>query len=55
MLVLTRKCGEEIVIGKAVVTILEVHGDKVKVGIEAPRDVEVDRREVHDRKKGEAA
>jgi carbon storage regulator len=47
MLVLTRRVGESVVIGHdVVVTVLEVRGDVVKVGIAAPRDVEVDRLEV---------
>ena len=47
MLVLTRRVGESVVIGHdVVVTVLEVRGDVVKVGITAPRDIEVDRLEV---------
>jgi carbon storage regulator len=48
MLVLTRKLREEIVVPGCdlVITILEVHGDKVSIGITAPRDVKVYRREV---------
>lgn len=47
MLVLTRKRGESIVIGGEIqVTILEVSGDKVRVGVEAPPEVEVHRQEV---------
>ncbi len=51
MLVLTRKLGEEIVIPSLDVTIrlLEVRGDKVRLGIEAPADVAVHRKEVWDR------
>jgi carbon storage regulator len=51
MLVLTRKVGEEIVIaGNIHVTILEVHGDRVRVGVKAPPSIRVDRAEVHDRR-----
>jgi carbon storage regulator len=51
MLVLTRRCGEEIVIGGNIhVTVLSVHGDKVRIGITAPRSVPVDRQEVHKRR-----
>ena len=47
MLVLTRKVGEEIVIdGHIRITITAVHGDRVKVGVTAPRDVPVNRGEV---------
>ena len=51
MLVLARKCGEAIVIPEAnvVITILEKHGDRIRVGIEAPPDVLVHRREVWER------
>lgn len=47
MLVLSRKIDESIVISEAIViTILEIRGDKVRIGIEAPRDVPVHRGEV---------
>ncbi|MTV27361.1 carbon storage regulator CsrA [Nitriliruptoraceae bacterium ZYF776] len=47
MLVLSRRVGESIVIGNRItVTVLEVRGDQVRVGIDAPRDVEVHREEV---------
>jgi carbon storage regulator len=49
MLILTRKAGESIVIdGRIVVTITRLDGDVVKVGIEAPSDVPVHRREVYE-------
>jgi carbon storage regulator len=49
VLVLTRRAGESIVIGEdVVVTVLEVRGDQIRLGIDAPRDVEVHRREVFD-------
>ena len=58
MLVLSRLPGEQIRIGDEItVTVLEVQGDKVRVGIEAPRDVSIHRREVYDatrRERGEA-
>jgi len=42
MLVLTRKSGQKLVLGEEiVVTVLEVSGDRVKLGIEAPRSVRV--------------
>lgn len=47
MLVLTRSAKESIVIGTdVVVTILEIRGDQVRVGISAPRTVSVHREEV---------
>ncbi len=48
MLVLTRKSGEEILIGDHIkVVIVEVKGNQVKLGIEAPADVTVYREEVY--------
>ncbi|MCQ2579567.1 MAG: carbon storage regulator CsrA [Treponemataceae bacterium] len=47
MLILTRKTNEKIRIGNDItITIIEVRGDQVKVGIEAPKDVKVFRQEV---------
>jgi carbon storage regulator len=47
MLVLSRRAGESVVLGDDVtVTILEVRGDVVRVGIEAPRSVKVHRAEL---------
>jgi carbon storage regulator len=49
MLVLSRKVGEKIVINRNItVTVVEVVGRKIRLGIEAPRDVTVHRQEVHD-------
>lgn len=49
MLVLSRQRDETIMIGDAIrVTIVEVRGDKVRIGIEAPKDVSVHRQEVYD-------
>jgi carbon storage regulator len=51
MLVLTRKVGEEIVIGDNIrIKVVAVLGGKVRIGIVAPKDVTVDRQEVHDRR-----
>jgi carbon storage regulator len=56
MLVLTRKTNEEIVIGDNIrITIVEVAPGRVKIGVEAPKSVRVDRAEVHEKKKQEAA
>ena len=47
MLILTRKTNEKIKIGNDItITIIEVRGDQVKVGVEAPKDVKVFRQEV---------
>jgi carbon storage regulator len=47
MLVLTRKLDESIVIGEHItVTILKVHGDRVRLGIEAPKEVPIKREEL---------
>jgi carbon storage regulator len=49
MLVLSRKKNESIVINdNVIVTVVDVRGDKVRLGIEAPRDVSVHRQEVLD-------
>ncbi len=49
MLVLSRKRNEQIVIAdKIIVTIVDIRGDKVRLGIEAPAEVPVHRREVYE-------
>lgn len=55
MLVLTRKAGETIRIGdNVVVTVERVDGNRVSLGIEAPRDVKILRGEIEENKtKGE--
>ena len=51
---LTRRSGESVMIGdQVVVTVVEVRGDVVRLGIEAPREVRVHREEVY-RAVGEA-
>lgn len=54
MLVLSRKVNEKIVIGNnpdisknVVITIVEIRSDKVRIGIEAPKEVSVHRHEVY--------
>ena len=48
MLVLTRKTNQSIMIGDDIeVSILSVAGDKVRIGIDAPRDIAVFRKEVY--------
>ena len=49
MLILSRKTNQKIVIGENVeITIIEVKGEQVKIGIEAPRNLKVFRREVYE-------
>ena len=55
MLVLTRKVGEQIVIGqgmdKVYITVLAFKGNQVKIGIEAPRSIRILRVELDDTEK----
>jgi len=56
MLVLSRKREESIRIGdEIVITIVDIRGDKVRLGVEAPKDVPVHRQEVYEaiQRKGE--
>lgn len=47
MLILSRKTNEKIVIGDSItISIIEVRGDQVKIGVDAPRSVKVFRQEV---------
>lgn len=49
MLVLTRRRGQAILIGDDVkIVVLEVSGDQIRLGVEAPRSVAVHREEVYD-------
>jgi len=49
MLVLSRKKNESIIINDdIVVTVVEIRGDKVRLGVEAPKEMPVHRREVFD-------
>ena len=55
MLALTRRAGEEIVIGDpanplGVIRVVELHGDKVRLSFDFPREVQVNRRELADQK-----
>ena len=48
MLVLTRRSGESVMIGDdVIITVLEARGDVIRLGIQAPRDVQVHREEVY--------
>jgi len=51
MLVLTRLVGEEIVIGGNIrITVIATQGDRVRIGVTAPKSVRIDRAEVHHRR-----
>jgi len=48
MLVLSRKLGEQIIIDDHIrITVVAIHGNQVRLGISAPRDVEIHREEVY--------
>jgi carbon storage regulator len=50
MLILTRKINETIVIGDNIgVTILDIRGGQVRIGVEAPKNISVHREEVYER------
>ena len=50
MLVLTRRIGEKLVIDdNVVITVMGVKGGQTRIGIEAPRDVQVHREEIYQR------
>ena len=51
MLILTRRTGETLHIGEDVqVTVMAVNGSQVRIGIQAPRNIAVDREEIAERK-----
>ncbi|SFC24076.1 carbon storage regulator CsrA [Peribacillus sp. B-H-3] len=48
MLVLTRKTGESIMIGDDIeITIVAVEGEQIKLGIQAPKDIDIHRKEIY--------
>ena len=49
MLVLSRKLQEQILVEEVVITVLEIRGRTVKIGIDAPRDVPIRREELQAR------
>ncbi|QSQ10408.1 Translational regulator CsrA [Koleobacter methoxysyntrophicus] len=49
MLVLTRKSGQKIIIGDNIrIAVLEIQGDQVRIGIQAPRDITIHREEIYE-------
>ena len=56
MLILTRKPGERVRIGEdVVVTVFGVNGNQVRIGVDAPREIEVHRQEIYERIQAEQA
>jgi carbon storage regulator len=54
MLILTRRVGETLMVGNDVkVVVLGVKGNQVRIGVDAPKDVEVHREEIYERIKRE--
>ena len=55
MLALTRRAGEEVVIGDpkqplGVIRVVEIHGDKVRLAFDFPREMQINRRELAEQK-----
>lgn len=56
MLVLTRKVGEQLIIGDNIrLTVVSLSNGRVRLGITAPKDVKIDREEIHEKKQAEEA
>ena len=56
MLILTRRKGEKLIVGNAVtITMLDIKGHQISIGIEAPADVSVHREEIYQRTLKESA
>ena len=50
MLILTRRAGETVMVGSDItITVLGVKGNQVRIGIKAPKDVQVHREEIYNR------
>jgi len=55
MLALTRRIGEEVVVGDpsnplGVIRVVDIHGDKVRLAFDFPRDMQINRRELAEQK-----
>lgn len=56
MLILSRRLGESVIVNNdIVITVVKVQGDKVRIGIEAPKEIPVHRKEIQDRVNNEKA
>lgn len=56
MLILTRRVGETVMIGDDIaITVLRVKGNQVRLGLDAPKNVSVQREEIYQRMQGTAA
>ena len=60
MLALTRRVGEEVVIGDpknplGLIRVVDIHGDKVRLAFDFPREVDINRKELADEKAREGA
>ena len=56
MLVLSRKCGERIVIGSNIeLTVVDIRGKRVRLAVDAPRDVSILRQEIYRRIQDESS
>ncbi len=52
MLILTRKAGERIKIGHYItIVVMEIQHNRVQLGVEAPKDIQVDRAEIREQKR----
>lgn len=50
MLILTRRVGESVMVGDDItITVLDVKGNQVRIGVNAPKDVAVHREEIYER------
>ena len=55
-LILTRKIGERVIIGKnIIVEVTDIDGKQVRLSFNAPQDVSVDREELHERKQNKGS
>jgi carbon storage regulator len=56
MLILTRRVGERVVIGEEIsITVLRIKGNQVRLGVNAPKNIAVQREEISDQAKSERA